>query len=712
MVFFGTHLSQSTGYAKVIFELLTELDRCASTDLEVSLFGFQSDPRYSTSVIDSERRRFPSSIRVFDAAQEAASQTSGDGNGGVSNSDNISNTCNTNVAIDGHARSFGIHLIAAYLKTHRPDVIVIFNDLLIISNVLSEVQAAKADANGSLDAMKVITYIDQVYDSQPRALVEKVNTFADAALVFTPGWERCIRRQGLTIPCTDLPHGFNPMTYFPVPKQSVRGTYFGCDNDTFVVLNLNRNQPRKRWDICLQAWAAFVAVLFARKTVPEESRAATDEATSVPVVGTGTSVKAEEKTKTEAPTDDGAQGTEGADSTAVPSSRSPAPAARASSTSTTVAVDPWHALVPPVKLIVGAMRTGGWDMLDVYKRELDKFGVPSQVGARCIGFVNSPQSMTDREVNLLYNACDVGINTCDGEGFGLCNLEHAGVGKPQIVSAVGGLREIFDEHCAQLVEPVASFYADSSRSGIGGEARMCRHTDFARALLRYFDDKSLRETHGARARAKILSSYRWSDAAQKVKRIILDATRTVGSTETNTADPGDTAGPSPSRAIPGTHEKGTMGIEKKGEEDEEEEEEEVARIYGVNRLSVPAPSPLPIRVKRESDANEQGQGEKGEKGGKGGKGEANSEGVRTNDDFTFPTVVDNASPSLTPTPTLLIPSANTPAPKEGKEEETCNVTNSTTSTKEVRGTVDSMQELRDDLKRVMRLLESMLTPSS
>lgn len=39
----------------------------------------------------------------------------------------------------------------------------------------------------------------------------------------------------------------------------------------------------------------------------------------------------------------------------------------------------------------------------------------------------------DDELNLLYNACDVGINTSMGEGWGLLSFEHAAAGAAQIV---------------------------------------------------------------------------------------------------------------------------------------------------------------------------------------------------------------------------------------------------------------------------------------
>ncbi len=58
-----------------------------------------------------------------------------------------------------------------------------------------------------------------------------------------------------------------------------------------------------------------------------------------------------------------------------------------------------------------------------------KFGVEDRV------YLN-PQGggvRDDRELNVLYNACDVGINTSMGEGWGLVSSEHGATGAAQIV---------------------------------------------------------------------------------------------------------------------------------------------------------------------------------------------------------------------------------------------------------------------------------------
>ncbi len=49
----------------------------------------------------------------------------------------------------------------------------------------------------------------------------------------------------------------------------------------------------------------------------------------------------------------------------------------------------------------------------------------------------------DAELNLLYNACDVGINTSMGEGWGLVSFEHGAAGAAQIVPDHSACAEIW-----------------------------------------------------------------------------------------------------------------------------------------------------------------------------------------------------------------------------------------------------------------------------
>lgn len=87
----------------------------------------------------------------------------------------------------------------------------------------------------------------------------------------------------------------------------------------------------------------------------------------------------------------------------------------------------------------------GWELIPLFKR------VARDEGYDAAGklILTSPQFSTDNclpieQLNKVYNACDVGINTCIGEGWGLVNTEHAATSVAQVVPDHTSLKEIFD----------------------------------------------------------------------------------------------------------------------------------------------------------------------------------------------------------------------------------------------------------------------------
>jgi glycosyltransferase involved in cell wall biosynthesis len=88
----------------------------------------------------------------------------------------------------------------------------------------------------------------------------------------------------------------------------------------------------------------------------------------------------------------------------------------------------------------------GWDIVPLFKR------VARDEGFDATGklILTSPNFSIDiclsiEQLNKVYNAVDVGINTCIGEGWGLVNTEHGSVGVAQLVPDHTSLAEIFDE---------------------------------------------------------------------------------------------------------------------------------------------------------------------------------------------------------------------------------------------------------------------------
>ncbi|HKO95905.1 MAG TPA: glycosyltransferase family 4 protein [Pyrinomonadaceae bacterium] len=62
----------------------------------------------------------------------------------------------------------------------------------------------------------------------------------------------------------------------------------------------------------------------------------------------------------------------------------------------------------------------------------------------------------DEKLNLLYNACDVGINTSMGEGWGLFWFEHGGCGAAQVVPRHSACAELWHDR-AEMIEPVRRY---------------------------------------------------------------------------------------------------------------------------------------------------------------------------------------------------------------------------------------------------------------
>jgi hypothetical protein len=101
-----------------------------------------------------------------------------------------------------------------------------------------------------------------------------------------------------------------------------------------------------------------------------------------------------------------------------------------------------------------------YDIQRIYLEELKDNGMDFQEFGRRILMIDTspPNLLTDEAINQLYNAADIGINTSDGEGFGLCQLEHMYVGAPQIVTDVGSYRTFLDTTTAEFIPSNGKYY--------------------------------------------------------------------------------------------------------------------------------------------------------------------------------------------------------------------------------------------------------------
>lgn len=402
VLFCGTHPQQFNGYSKVVYELAREL--CQYDNIKLHIYGFQNFYNEPDHV---KERALPDTVEIYDAYAKEEPKNKG----------------------------FGENEIVDYVNKISPDIVIVYNDLVVISTFIKALQTIPDKK------FKIVPYIDIVYKNEKRELLKYIHDNIDGCIAFTDYWKQTLIEDNYTKPLWTLEHAFNKNLYYPIPKHVAR-KYFDISNDDFIIMNLNRNQPRKRWDHCIMAFIKFIS-----KHLNEK-----------------------------------------------------------------------------IKLLILTAVTGAWNLTELMMNEAKKYKIEiSQLKNHFI-FIQNPQKMTDKEINIMYNVADIGWNTCDGEGFGLCNFEQAGVGIPQVVPYVGGFRDFFNENNSIPIPPKFSIYNDI-KDVVGGELEMCAIDDYVDALEKYYQDRELVKKHGVQSRKEITEKYVWKEKAAHLRDIIIEATR-------------------------------------------------------------------------------------------------------------------------------------------------------------------------------------------
>lgn len=372
----STHTEQMTGYSKVSYNLLKQLATLQPL-VKVFHFGFQRSPIKTPKPF----RPLPDGIIQYDAALNEEPREEG----------------------------FGFNKLKEYVDMVNPDIVMIYNDALVINRFLA---ALGLKEDGPKPSFKIWVYLDQVYKNTAAPLVHTIEKHADKIFTFTEGWKTHLLTlmenptAGQVIP---FEHGIDKAVFkslTPQERATVRSG-LGLPNDAKVFLNVNRNSERKRLDISIMG---FIDILVRFPT------------------------------------------------------------------------DPYYlVIVTTVRLELG----GTYDIQGMYMNELKRRDLdPEKYMPRCVIVDNGPPNLiTDEAINQIYNACDVGLNSSNGEGFGLCQLEHLATGAPQVVIDVGDYRSFMDEDVAVFVKPSQISYLPA-RFGMGLYAESCTPTEFADGMLK------------------------------------------------------------------------------------------------------------------------------------------------------------------------------------------------------------------------------------
>ena len=92
----------------------------------------------------------------------------------------------------------------------------------------------------------------------------------------------------------------------------------------------------------------------------------------------------------------------------------------------------------------------GWDIMHLFDREMKRNKLDPNGRIILTADVDGPPNVDVETLNTIYNAADVGINTCKGEGWGLVNFEQAACRIAQVVPGHTSCKEIFEGY-GQLI---------------------------------------------------------------------------------------------------------------------------------------------------------------------------------------------------------------------------------------------------------------------
>ena len=179
---------------------------------------------------------------------------------------------------------------------------------------------------------------------------------------------------------------------------------------------------------------------------------------------------------------------------------------------------------PRLKLFVGALKVygAGWDFLELLRTICCELDVDyDTVVLHHIITTPDATRMTDERVNLLYNACDVGINTTCGEGFGLCNMEHGALGRPQIVTDYGGLSDIFEDDYAIKVKPLAVAHTSLLLTAHNGYMAFCSADDFADGLEKFYKNIDFYDRCSEQSRSVLCEKYDPDVVKYQLRQILI-----------------------------------------------------------------------------------------------------------------------------------------------------------------------------------------------
>lgn len=334
---------------------------------------------------------------------------------------------------------YGINRLQQLIEGVKPKLVFMVNDVWILSGYVPILKKYK-------DNLKTVMYFPVDGEPLDSDFVKHLDG-VDQLVAYNQFGKRVmqqaideVRRESPDFKASEIeviPHGVDTQLFYPYSKKpatgginpgGLRAKKMLLPNkkdflESFIVLNANRNQPRKRIEITMQGFALF----------------------------------AENKPDT-------------------------------------------------VKLYLhmGA-EDMGWNLMSLARRY--------DIEGRLIISNTSKETPKDsvKRLNMIYNACEVGINTSLGEGWGLVSFEHAATGAAQVVPRHTACEELW-QGAAEMLEPVFTVTVERVLT----EGKFVSPKGVAEALERlYRDPEYLREMSEAAYLNATRPEYKWKNIARQ-----------------------------------------------------------------------------------------------------------------------------------------------------------------------------------------------------
>jgi len=175
---------------------------------------------------------------------------------------------------------------------------------------------------------------------------------------------------------------------------------------------------------------------------------------------------------------------------------------------------------PDTKLYLHmGLKDQGWDIMELFGKQMRRYGMDPNGRIIMSGNSQHPPNVEVEMLNVIYNACDVGVNTCKGEGHGLVNHEHAACGVAQIVPNHTSCKEIF-EGTGELIR---CDFIDIDMN-YNREMPMPSAEHLAEILGKYYEDRELLAQVADRCYVRATDDkYQWDTIAGQFDDVFQEA---------------------------------------------------------------------------------------------------------------------------------------------------------------------------------------------